>query len=878
MSLSAGVRLGPYEILAPLGAGGMGEVWKAHDARLHRDVALKILPEGRDARRFEQEARAIAALNHPNIVAIYDVGSQDGMHYLVQELVDGQALNELLDGGAMAVRKATELGAQVADGLAAAHAVGIVHRDLKPANIMVTRDGRAKILDFGLAKQVEPTTPSDATRKQALTQDGVVMGTIGYMAPEQVRGQPAEPRSDIFAFGTVLYEMLTGTRAFRGDSMAEVMSAILKEEPAAFDGRIPAHLQALVLRCLEKDAGSRFQSAKDLAFALRADRTTATSAVAPAVEKPVGVNRGVIGAALLVMACAGFVAGARWVYQPVLEIENVRPRQIVGGPREENGAAWAPDGKGFSYASTVGRETSIYYKALDATEPTLLVPGSAGIWSFDTFFNRDGAKVYFTAMKDGRRIVGAVNRAGGEVETVLDNLGGFVSAKGATFSPDGKSLVALRVGEDDVASLYVSSPPGATPVKIAGAPSARGTSVSRCYLRFSPDGKKLLIVFGGTTQAWMMDWESGSTRPLPLFREGLTIRGVEFFPDGEHVALSVDDRDGHPDMWIVNLGNGAAIRTGWNAYAVSIAGDGRMLYSTWNYEHDLVELPLDGGSPRPLLETIHREAYPEWSPKAESYLYATNRSGVQEVWQGGRDLEKHKRILTRAAMEELTDQSLFGAISFSPDGKRFTFSNGRRIFVAAVEGGSAIPITGPNEQAMRGPSWSPNGKTIVFRTTSALYKVDVGGGVQPQKLCDCEFTTRPQWSPDGSQLSGVAQNGHVILVDFGTGKLRDLGAHAGTSYGGTAWSRDGKEIYVTTHFEAREGLAGVNVSTGTGRTIARYESGFLFGTTVNGNSALSLSPDGKSVAVTRIKGLGDIYLIEGLQPPRTFLQRLLGQR
>ncbi len=280
MALSAGTRLGPYEILVPLGAGGMGEVYRARDTRLGREVAVKVLPAAFSAdpdrlRRFEQEAQAASALNHPNILTIYDVGTHDAAPYVVSEFLDGETLRERLAGAMLPVRKAIDYGIQIAEGLAAAHEKGIVHRDLKPENLFVTKGGRVKILDFGLAKLTRPETGSgpltEVPTLTAGTEPGVVMGTVGYMSPEQVRGQRADPRSDIFAFGAILYEMLSGKRAFRGDSAVETMNAILKEDVPAFPRislDLPEGVERIVRRCLEKSPEERFQSARDLAFAL----------------------------------------------------------------------------------------------------------------------------------------------------------------------------------------------------------------------------------------------------------------------------------------------------------------------------------------------------------------------------------------------------------------------------------------------------------------------------------------------------------------------------------------------------------------------------------------------------------------------------------
>ena len=281
MSIAAGSQLGPYQIGALLGAGGMGEVYRAHDPRLTRDVAIKLLPAAFSAdpdrlRRFEQEARAVAALNHANILAVHDVGSHDGSPYLVSELLVGETLRERLSGAALPIRRVLDCAVQVARGLAAAHEKGIVHRDLKPENIFLTANGGVKILDFGLAKLTEREPAGSGSAMTAMSPDtvpGLVLGTVGYMAPEQVRGLAVDHRVDIFSFGTIVYEMLAGRRPFQGDTTADTMTAILKEDPPDLpiaDRRIPPALARIVDRCLDKNPAARFQSAGDMAFALEA--------------------------------------------------------------------------------------------------------------------------------------------------------------------------------------------------------------------------------------------------------------------------------------------------------------------------------------------------------------------------------------------------------------------------------------------------------------------------------------------------------------------------------------------------------------------------------------------------------------------------------
>ena len=321
MALVPGTTLGSYEIVDSIGAGGMGEVYRARDTKLGRDVAVKVLPESfaKDAdrlARFEREARAVAALSHPNILAIYDFGREDGHVFAVCELLEGETLRERIAQGALPTRKAIEYGAQVARGLAAAHEKGITHRDLKPDNLFVTNDGRIKILDFGLAKtQPEKTAEngadSSAPTRAAATDPGVVLGTVGYMSPEQVRGARADHRADIFSFGAVLYEMLAGRKAFQRDTSAETMTAILKEEPAALSGvdnSPPPALERIVHRCMEKKPGERFQSAYDLAFAIESiSRESGPAPVDPAMRKPQG--RSIVAAVLALL----LIGAAYWL-------------------------------------------------------------------------------------------------------------------------------------------------------------------------------------------------------------------------------------------------------------------------------------------------------------------------------------------------------------------------------------------------------------------------------------------------------------------------------------------------------------------------------------------------------------------------------------
>ena len=359
MSLAPGTKLGPYEIKAPLGAGGMGEVYRAHDARLNRDVAIKILPgeyaaDPERVHRFEQEARATATFSHPNIVVVYDVGARTGGLYVVTELLEGETLRQRLSGGALPTRKATDYASQVASGLAAAHEKGIIHRDLKPDNIFITRDGRVKILDFGLAKLAPPVTPDDRTlaTEGVKTEAGLVLGTLGYMSPEQVRGGAVDHRSDLFSFGAILYEMLSGQRAFRGNTSADTISAILKEDPpelSATGREVSPALDRTVRHCLEKNPEERFQSARDLAFDLQ-NLTGSTSQVAAAAAAKPGKHAPIpiVIASTLILAAIGAAFAAGWFLKPV---SSPTFKQLTFQRGTVTAARFAPDGQNVVYSA-----------------------------------------------------------------------------------------------------------------------------------------------------------------------------------------------------------------------------------------------------------------------------------------------------------------------------------------------------------------------------------------------------------------------------------------------------------------------------------------------------------------------------------------------
>jgi serine/threonine protein kinase len=420
MALRSGTKLGPYEIQSPLGAGGMGEVYRARDTRLGRDVAIKVLPEAlaHDAdrlRRFEQEARAIAALNHPNILGIHDIGTHEGAPFLVSEFLEGQTLREKLVTGPLPVRRAIEYALGIVEGLAAAHEKGVVHRDLKPENVFVTRDGRMKVLDFGLAKLVRPEENHEpAVTLTDPTLPGMVMGTVGYMSPEQVRGEPCDARSDIFSFGAVLYEMLTGKRTFKRETSAETMTAILRDEPQALNDtgwQGPLELQRILARCLEKNVARRFQSASDLGFAIESLRGT-SSGVSTGTSTAKSLKQPKSRRAWLpwIIAAALLMGTAVW--------EMRRPEAVPPNPLEKAHfmrvtdfksveAAISPDGRFVAFVSDDDGPFDVWLTQVGTGRVTNLTQGKVGPLPGplrSVGFSGDGSEIWLGGGDVGMRL------------------------------------------------------------------------------------------------------------------------------------------------------------------------------------------------------------------------------------------------------------------------------------------------------------------------------------------------------------------------------------------------------------------------------------------------------------------------------------------
>jgi len=537
MPLKPGTRLGTYEVLAMIGAGGMGEVYKARDAKLDRMVALKLLPAAlaSDAAllaRFDREAKAVAALSHPNILGIFDLATQDGHTYAVMELLEGESLRDRLRGGALPPRRAVELAIELAQGLGAAHARGIVHRDVKPENIFLTLDGRVKVLDFGLAKQVQPQGAGAELDTAAMsahgTEAGMILGTVGYMSPEQVKGEPAGPAADVFAFGVVLYEMLSGERPFRGETSIQTMSAILEADPpplASPRGPLPPALERLVAHCLEKQAGGRFQSMKDIAFALQNLGTAGSEP--PGAARAARVRRlswpqlGLGAAATLVLAALA------WAFHLPPFSPQTPPTftRLTFAPGTVDTACFGPDGRTVYFSARVaGAKPEIFSLHPGDEEPKALGLQDAlllGVSPANEVFLLRHPVQKISGLQRG--LLAQVPAGGGATKDLQEEV---LSAAG-----DGQGLAALMT-INDRNRIRIEFPMGTTQIE------ADGTIIDFRRLRLAPDGQHLaLVAHNNTSDATLETLDRAGLRQVRYTRvgdnNGDTLTGLAWGPGGE---------------------------------------------------------------------------------------------------------------------------------------------------------------------------------------------------------------------------------------------------------------------------------------------------------------------------------------------------------
>ena len=591
MTLSAGTKLGPYEILAPIGAGGMGEVYRASDPRLTREVAIKVLPatfsqDPDRLKRFEAEARAAGVLNHPNITAVYDFGMHDGAPYIVTELLEGETLRSRLGPGAISPRKAIDYAVQMAKGLAAAHEKGIVHRDLKPENVFLTKDGRVKILDFGLAKlklDGGESGQTDAGTVSGGTQPGVVLGTMGYMSPEQVRGRAADKRSDLFSFGTILYEMLSGQRAFRGDTAADTITAILSKEPpdiSQTNKDVPPGLDRIVRHCLEKNPEERFESARDVAFDLEALSSVSTPTGVTPMPAPAKRARW-IGPALIAAAvalAAGLAAGYRYGKKAGF-IPPPTFQQLTFRRGEVYSARFAPDGQTVIYAAAWdGRPVELFATRTDRPESRVFGLVGADLLSI----SRQGEM----AVSLDRHNFSAFLRTGTLAEIGVS--GGVAprsisdDVQWADWSPDGKELAVAREVSQQTRLEY---PIGKVVYQTAGWLS---------HVRVSPDGNTVAFmehpVRGDDGGMVAVVDRAGKKRTLT---ERFTSEwGLAWSPKGDEIWLTAAKVGANRALYGVSLAGAERLlaRVTQSLTLQDISEDGRALVA-----HDSIRIGIMAG-------------------------------------------------------------------------------------------------------------------------------------------------------------------------------------------------------------------------------------------------------------------------------------------
>jgi eukaryotic-like serine/threonine-protein kinase len=713
MAVTAARKIGPYEILGQIGAGGMGVVYRARDPRLGREVAIKILPTSFSAdpdrlQRFAQEARAAAALNHPNILAIYDIGDSDGAPYVVSELLEGETLRERLRTGPLSNRKAIDYALQIARGLSAAHDKGIVHRDLKPENLFITNDGRVKILDFGLAKLIRPeegAVSGEAPTVQVATDAGVVMGTVGYMSPEQVRGKTADHRSDLFALGAILYEMLSGKRAFHGETPADTMSAILKEDPpelSATGRNVLPGLERIVDHCLEKSPTQRFQSAGDVAFNL--ETLTETSATSKGLRPVKAPRRGqwlvtVIAALSFLIGCAAaYFFGLRGgVSTPSFHRLTFRRGTIMQ-------ARFAPDGQAIVYGAALeGKPVTLFTTRFDSTDSRPFDLEDTQLAAI----SRSGEMAVllhahaFGAFQQSGTLA-RLPLAGGAPREVLDNV------QGADWTPDGTDLAILQ-GNFAGRPNHVEFPVGRVIYQPQGWVS---------HIRFSRDGKLIAFLDHVPT--------GDDGRVVVTDRDGNRRFYSSFFTTVQGVAWSPDDKE----VWFTGSPGGAARAL----YAINRSGKERIVLRVPGTLtlHDI------GSGGRALV----------------------GQDNAQYGFIGLAPGEKTERNLSWFDWSATGDLSQDGRIAiFSESGEAVGAKYG--VFMRKTDGSPAVRL---GDGA--GGSLSPDGKWVAVTSNDSLSQIDLlplGAG-QPRRLTNDSLQHfRAVWLLNGSGIvfTGASGSGSI---------------------------------------------------------------------------------------------------------------------
>jgi len=786
-----GQRLLHYEIVEKLGEGGMGVVYKARDTHLDRFVAIKVLPPGKVAdperkRRFVQEAKAASALNHPNIVTVHDIASDGGVDFIAMEYVAGKTMDRLIGHKGLGLKETLDHTIQAADALAKAHAVGIVHRDLKPSNIMVTGDGRVKILDFGLAKLTETALGEDeATRTvKPHTEEGTVVGTAAYMSPEQAEGKPVDARSDIFSFGSVLYEMATGERAFGGDSKMATLSAVLHKEPRPLPGEAPRDLQKLITRCLRKDPGGRIQSMLDVKLLLEELKDECVSGSSAGAMVASGQARKrrvawVVAGACVLAAAAYLTLRLRTAEEPSAYVAV----PLTSYPGAEREPTFSPDGAqvAFVWDGEARKNADIYVVSVGSGRPLRLTSDPASdrgpAWS------PDGRWIAF--LRRGKQNVSLllVPPTGGPERRLAVSAGGddaFVDAYigGLAWTPDSKWVVSPC--RDEVRELF-----RLCLISLESGEKRRLTSpgegLGDRYPALSPDGSKLAfvrstgIIFGRLHVLDLSPDRSVRGQPLALRQSGLIAGRPQWTADGEEILFTSQNT-----LWRVTAsaaaqpravnfsGSGGLSTVGGEVGMIAFSSRARRLaFEQTVYDQNVWRMAVDG-SAKKFIYSTYVEGSPEYSPDGARIAFYSGRSGTTEIWLCDADGANPAQLTSLGG-------KMTGSPRWSPDGKWILFDSNSGgnwdIYLVSADGGKPARVTDGKGFYFQ-PSWSRDGKWIyygkVLGSENEIWRIPPAGG------------TAVQVTRHGGQIAAESADGkHVYYLKTRSGPLWKMPVEGG---------------------------------------------------------------------------------------------------
>jgi len=865
MPLAAGTRLGPYEIIAPIGAGGMGEVYSAKDTRLDRTVALKILPphlaDAPEVRqRFEREARAVSSLNHPNICALYDIGRQDGTDYLVMEYIEGETLAKRLERGPLAPLELSRIAIQICEALEKAHRQGVIHRDLKPGNVMLTKSG-AKLLDFGLAKATAPVVTDPALsptmsqpllgsgKNAALTTQGTIVGTLQYMSPEQLDGGEADARSDIFSFGATLYEMATGKKAFEAKTQASLIAAILREEPRPISDLQPLSqpaLQRIAATCLSKDPDDRWQSAGDLKRELQwiADGGSAVGIPAPVVAQRKSralwsqISLIVLGIlAACAIAAAIFYARKASEPQPVIDAELTPPDGFAYGTvGKDNQFAISPDGSAIAFVADGQGKQIIFVRMLNSATAQPL-EGTDG--ASYPFWSGDGRNLGFFADAKLKR----VPAAGGVVQILCDATAG----RGGTWNQDGVIVFTPGLKEP----LYKVSESGGTPVAVTTTKQSAALQSHR-WPSFLPNGKRFLFVTDDGIAVGSLDSMESHVILQTKSNAAYSSGQILYMTDGNLVAQPFDL--GHLSVHGVPVPVVAHVEfaTGKSLGNFAVSQGGTLIYQRdFTPKRQIVWLDRNGAEMAKVGEPDYYFAG-ALSPDGRQILIARGQSAKRDLWI----MDSQRGTLSRATFDPAG--MILGI--WSPDGKDFAVSvaNGYEIRRTGLQGSATEQLFPPDQVSKYPTDWTADGRTLILTVQNPKTNQDVETmSLTDRKLVPLVQTTYTEYagnlSPDGRFLTyGSNESGRLELyvTQFPEGRLKwqvsSQGLAGGEPLRFSAWNHDGKTLY---YIDGAGAVMAVPIESenpfkvGPPRKIYSANAGV---------SEIAAAPDGKLMVITPV--------------------------